>query len=76
MEASNADLMLQIHPLDQSPVDVSLIQDFGDDLPQCINVGTKLDISCSKDFYKKAFPETLVRTSSRTGQGIGHLMQS
>ena len=75
VEASNADLMLQIHPLDQSPVDVSLMQDFGDDLPQCINVGTKLDISCNKDFYKKAFPETLVRTSSRTGQGIGHLMQ-
>ena len=75
VEASNADLMLQIHPLDQSPVDVSLIQDFGDDLPQCINVGTKLDISCNKDFYKKASPETLVRTSSRTGQGIGHLMQ-
>ena len=48
MEASNADLMLQIHPLDQSPVDVSLIQDVGDDLPQCINVGTKLDISCNK----------------------------
>ncbi|MDP6676667.1 MAG: hypothetical protein QGI29_03795, partial [Pirellulales bacterium] len=39
------------------------------------NVGTKLDISCNKDFYKKASPETLVRTSSRTGQGIGHLMQ-
>ena len=75
VEASNADLMLQIHPLDQSPVDVSLLQDFGDDLPQCINVGTKLDIFCNKDLYKKTFSEALVRTSSQTGQGIDHLMQ-
>lgn len=73
--ALNADLILNVQPLDQSVANAPLIEKLGNNLPPYITVGTKSDLCGNKQSFKKAVSGPSVRTSARTGQGIDSLIQ-
>jgi tRNA U34 5-carboxymethylaminomethyl modifying GTPase MnmE/TrmE len=76
MEAArSADLILNVRALNEPENDEIPLESGGEGGPHYLEVGTKADLSDSKQFIGKSLSAGLIVTSTRTGQGLDELVK-
>ncbi len=73
--AQSADLILKVRPINESKMEWFPLEKVGESHPPYINVGTKADLSDTKQGKENSHSEDSIVTSARTGLGLDELVK-